>query len=103
MTHVFFYLFFLAWAEDRPTYSAAPLVLLQHKDMNDVVAEFPTKSHADMIEFYYNWKFHEPDYSRWQCTKRQIDIILVSIKGSRRVLKKPSHGATCVNTNAYPR
>lgn len=83
-------------------YSVAPVVLLllQHKDMNDVVAEFPTKSHADMIEFYYNWKFHEPDYSRWQCTKRQIDIILVSIEqrhyGSTRELKKPSCGATCV-------
>lgn len=49
----------------------------QHKDMKDVVAEFPSKSHADVIEFYYNWKFHEPDYSRWQSTKRQIDIILV--------------------------
>ena len=90
-----------------PPYSAAPVVLLQHKDMNDVVAEFPTKSHADMIEFYYNWKFHEPDYSRWQCTKRQIDIILVSIEQHRcestRVLKKPSRGATCVGTNPYPR
>lgn len=52
--------------------------MLQHKDMNDVVAEFSTKCHADIIEFYYNWKFHEPDYSRWQCTKRQMDIILVS-------------------------
>lgn len=51
---------------------------MQHKDMNEVKAEFPTKSHADVIEFYYNWKFHEPDYSRWQVTKRQIDIILVS-------------------------
>lgn len=46
--------------------------------MDDVVEEFPTKSHADTIEFYYNWKFHEPDYSRWQFMKRQIDIALVS-------------------------
>lgn len=45
--------------------------------MNEVVEEFPTKSHADIIEFYYNWKNHEPDYSRWQYTKRQIDIMLV--------------------------
>jgi len=45
--------------------------------MHDVAEEFPTKSHADVIEFYYNWKFHEPDYSRWQYTKRQIDIALV--------------------------
>lgn len=49
--------------------------------MNDVAEEFPTKSHADVIEFYYNWKFHEPDYSRWQFTKRQIDIALVSGSG----------------------
>lgn len=40
--------------------------------------EFATKSHGDVIEFYYNWKFHEPDYSRWQLMKRQIDIALVS-------------------------
>lgn len=46
--------------------------------MNDMVAEFPAKSHSDIIEFYYNWKFHEPDYSRWQRMKRQIDIALVS-------------------------
>lgn len=51
---------------------------VQHKDMNEVVAEYPSKKNADIIEFYYNWKFHEPDYSRWQCTKRQIDIVLVS-------------------------
>eukprot|EP00903_Cladosiphon_okamuranus_P015525 g14334.t1 len=48
----------------------------KHKDMNDMVKEFPAKSHADIIEFYYNWKFHEPDYSRWQFMKRQIDIAL---------------------------
>lgn len=46
--------------------------------MNDMVEGFPTKSHADIIEFYYNWKFHEPDYCRWQFMKRQIDIALVS-------------------------
>ncbi|CAM9452162.1 unnamed protein product [Ectocarpus sp. 8 AP-2014] len=48
----------------------------KHKDMNDVAEEFATKSHGDVIEFYYNWKFHEPDYSRWQLMKRQIDIAL---------------------------
>lgn len=61
-----------------PTLSPCLGPFLQHKDLNEVVAEFPTKSHADVIEFYYNWKNHEPDYSRWQCTKRQIDIMLVS-------------------------
>lgn len=46
--------------------------------MAEVVAAYPTKGESDIIEFYYNWKFHEPDYSRWQSTKRQIDIMLVS-------------------------
>ncbi|CAM9278100.1 unnamed protein product [Ectocarpus sp. 4 AP-2014] len=63
------------WSEvDR----AAFLVHLgdKHKDMKDVAEEFATKSHGDVIEFYYNWKFHEPDYYRWQLMKRQIDIAL---------------------------
>lgn len=51
-----------------------------------MVEEFPTKSHADIIEFYYNWKFHEPDYSRWQFMKRQIDIALVSPAGTMLIL-----------------
>ena len=59
--------------------------------MHDVAEEFPTKSHADVIEFYYNWKFHEPDYSRWQYMKRQIDIALVS--QAYRVVSRPG----CVN------
>eukprot|EP00752_Nemacystus_decipiens_P010814 g9619.t1 len=63
------------WSEDDRVAFLAQLGD-KHKDMNDMVEEFPAKSHADLIEFYYNWKFHEPDYSRWQFMKRQIDIAL---------------------------
>ncbi|CAM9667574.1 unnamed protein product [Scytosiphon promiscuus] len=66
------------WEDWSETDRAAFLMHLgdKHKDMKYVVAEFPAKNHSDIIEFYYNWKFHEPDYSRWQRMKRQIDIAL---------------------------
>lgn len=70
-----------------PTIAILLLPAWQHKDMNDVVGEFPTKSHADIIEFYYNWKFHEPDYSRWQFMKRQIDIALVSRSDTLHIIE----------------
>ena len=61
--------------------------------MTEVVAAYPNKSQSDIIEFYYNWKFHEPDYARWQSTKRQIDIMLVSegIEGIRVFLTSFLH------------